>query len=223
VKVPQLSKATVSRLPVYVDCLARLAKEGAIVVSSQELARSAGVSAAQLRKDLSYLGDFGTRGVGYEVQSLLWYIAGYLGLTRQWSVAIVGYGQLGAALARYQGFLEKGFQVVAVFDADPQKVGTNPGGVEAYPVQNLREVIQEKKVDMAIIATPAEVAQEVANQLVAAGVKSILNFAPLPLAVPKGVVLRSVDLATEMQILSFYETLRGEHQMSSVETPNQSD
>lgn len=212
-KVARISEATVSRLPTYVACLAKLSEEGVVVVSSRELAKSAGVSAAQLRKDLSYLGDFGVRGLGYEVNELLRQITRYLGLTRQWSVAIVGFGKLGSALANYRGFVDKNFRVVAVFDIDPEKVGAvvNDNGLQVYPVEDLNRIVEEKGVDLAIITTPASAAQQVADQLVSAGVKSILNFAPLPLVVPDDVILREVDLATEMQILSFYETLRGTH------------
>ncbi|MGQ9674264.1 MAG: redox-sensing transcriptional repressor Rex [Chloroflexota bacterium] len=210
-KVARISEATVSRLPTYVACLAKLADEGVLIVSSHELSKSAGVSAAQLRKDLSYLGDFGVRGLGYEVKELLRQITRYLGLTRQWSIAIVGFGKLGSALANYPGFAEKNFRVVAVFDNDPKKIGgkVSDGELEIYPVEELDRVIKEKGVDLAIITTPVSAAQQVADRLVAAGVKSILKFAPLPLMVPDDVVIREVDLATEMQILSFYETLRG--------------
>lgn len=211
-KVPKISEATVSRLPTYVDCLARMAEDGVLVVSSHKLAKAAGVSAAQLRKDLSYLGDFGVRGLGYEVNELLRQITRYLGLTRQWSVAIVGFGKLGAALANYRGFAERNFRVVAVFDIDPSKLGVRPDGLEAYAIEDMDGVVREKGVDLAIISTPASVAQQMADRLMRAGVKSILNFAPVPLIVPADVMLRQVDLATEMQILSFYETLRASHQ-----------
>jgi redox-sensing transcriptional repressor len=214
-KVPRISEATVSRLPTYVDCLARMVDDGVLIVSSHQLAKAAGVSAAQLRKDLSYLGDFGVRGLGYEVKELLRQIARYLGLTRQWSVAIVGFGKLGAALANYRGFTDKNFQVVAVFDIDSSKIGVQPNGLEVYAVEDMDEVVRRKGVDLAIITTPASVAQQVADRLVAAGVNSVLNFAPVPLILPTDVTMRHVDLATEMQILSFYETLRAGHRAKS--------
>lgn len=214
-KVPKISSATVSRLPTYADCLAKLAAEDVVVVSSQDLSKAAGVSAAQLRKDLSYLGDFGVRGLGYEVKELLWQITRYLGLTRQWSIAIVGFGQLGSALANYRGFAEKNFRVVAAFDTDPKKIGVGGCDFEVYSIEDLDRVISCKGVDLAIITTPAAVAQQVTERLVAAGVKSILNFAPVSLAVPDDIILREVDLATEMQILSFYETLRVNHRLKA--------
>jgi len=208
-KVPKVSEATISRLPLYIDCLAKLAGQGIRVVSSEELAKLAGVKAAQLRKDLSYLGDFGVRGLGYDVQLLLRQIAKYLGLTRHWSVIIVGFGKLGSALANYAGFPERNYHVVAAFDVNPMRLDLPAGEGRVHPLSELEDVIREKEVDLAIVTTPASAAQATVDRLVAAGVRSILNFAPVPLIVPEGVNLREVDLATELQILSFYETLRG--------------
>lgn len=207
-KVPRISQATVSRLPVYVDCLMKFAGEGVAIVSSKQLSQAAGVSAAQLRKDLSYLGDFGIPGTGYVVNNLLRQMARYIGLTRQWRVAIVGYGDLGSALSRYRGFLDRNFSIVAAFDVDPAKLGRRNGDVEVHSIANLETVIKEKEVELALITTPAHAAQQVADRLVAAGVRAILSFAPVPLVLPDDVVLREVDLATEIRILSFYETLR---------------
>ena len=208
-KVPKVSEATVSRLPLYVDCLARLANQGTRVVSSEELAKLAGVKAAQLRKDLSYLGGFGVRGLGYEVQLLLRQIAKYLGLTHRWLVAIVGFGKLGSALANYGGFAERNYHVVAAFDIDPAKFGLPAGEGQVYSLSDMERVLREKDVDLAIVTTPASAAQATVDRLVLAGVRSILNFAPVPLIVPEGINLREVDLGTELQILSFYETLQG--------------
>jgi len=177
-------------------------------VSSERLAELAGVNAAKVRKDLSYLGSYGTRGVGYDVEYLLHEISRELGLTHDWPVAIVGVGNLGHALANYRGFGARGFRVVALFDADPDKVGRRAGDLEIESLNDLPRVARDRSVAIGIIATPAHAAQEVADRLVDAGVMSILNFAPTVVAAPAGVSLRKVDLAIELQILSFYQQRR---------------
>jgi redox-sensing transcriptional repressor len=177
-------------------------------VSSERLAELAGVNAAKVRKDLSYLGSYGTRGVGYDVEYLLHEISRELGLTHDWPVAIVGVGNLGHALANYRGFGARGFRVVALFDADPDKVGSRVGDLEIEALNDLPRVARDRSVAIGIIATPAHAAQEVADRLVDAGVMSILNFAPTVVAAPPGVSLRKVDLAIELQILSFYQQRR---------------
>lgn len=203
----KISLATISRLPVYLRCLSDLVRKGTPIVSSQELAEAAGTSAAQLRKDLSYFGEFGTRGVGYDVSSLSYQITKYLGLTKKKKIIIVGTGKLGAALFRYRGFAEKNFEIVGIFDNDPRKIGKKRNGLVVKDVAELKEEIKKLgEVDIGIIATPATAAQKVAEKLVEAKVKAILNFAPVVLNVPKDVSLRQVDLAVELQILSFYRT-----------------
>ena len=177
-------------------------------MSSERLAELAGVNAAKVRKDLSYLGSYGTRGVGYDVEYLLHEISRELGLTHDWPVAIVGVGNLGHALANYRGFGARGFRVVALFDADPDKVGSRVGDLEIESLNDLPQVARDRSVAIGIIATPADAAQEVADRLVDAGVMSILNFAPTVVAAPAGVSLRKVDLAIELQILSFYQQRR---------------
>jgi redox-sensing transcriptional repressor len=177
-------------------------------VSSERLAELAGVNAAKVRKDLSYLGSYGTRGVGYDVEYLLHEISRELGLTHDWPVAIVGVGNLGHALANYRGFGARGFRVVALFDADPDKVGSRVGDLDIESLDDLPRVARDRSVAIGIIATPAHAAQEVADRLVDAGVMSILNFAPTVVAAPPGVSLRKVDLAIELQILSFYQQRR---------------
>jgi redox-sensing transcriptional repressor len=177
-------------------------------VSSERLAELAGVNAAKVRKDLSYLGSYGTRGVGYDVEYLLHEISRELGLTHDWPVAIVGVGNLGQALANYRGFGARGFRVVALFDADPAKVGKRVGDLAIDSLDDLPTVARERGVAIGIIATPAPAAQEVADRLVGAGVNSILNFAPTVVATVPGVSLRKVDLAIELQILSFYQQRR---------------
>jgi len=194
----------VARLPVYLRTLVELHAEQTTTISSERLAEMAGVNAAKVRKDLSYLGSYGTRGVGYDVEFLLFQMSRELGLTKDWPVAIVGIGNLGAALANYGGFGERGFPVAALVDADRKKVGTMLGPHEIRHVEELPDLVTRLGIAIGIIATPASGAQDVADRLVAAGVTSILNFAPAVLSVPPEASLRKVDLALELQILSFY-------------------
>jgi redox-sensing transcriptional repressor len=174
-------------------------------VSSQALAEAAGVGPAKLRKDLSHLGSYGTRGVGYEVDYLIYQISRELGLTQDWRVVIVGIGNLGHALANYGGFLSRGFTVAALLDADPDVVGEHVAGLRVRPVADLEAVVAEQAVRIGVLATPAAVAQELCDRMVAAGITSVLNFAPVVLQVPDDVELRKVDLSTELQILAFHE------------------
>lgn len=201
----RIPEATVARLPLYRRGLLDLAARRIATVSSEQLAELAGVNAAKVRKDLSYLGSYGTRGVGYEVRVLLYEIERKLGLTNVSPVVIVGLGNLGQALANYGGFRDRGFPIVALVDADPNKVGMDIGGTTVRPVDELPDLVRDLGLAVGIIATPARAAQDVADQLVAAGVRSILNFAPVVITVPDHVPLRKVDLATELQILSFYQ------------------
>jgi redox-sensing transcriptional repressor len=201
----RIPEATVARLPLYLRVLGEAATERTRTISSDVLAARAGVHAAQVRKDLSFLGSYGTRGVGYDVDYLVRQINRQLGLDDDRRVAIVGAGNLGQALASYGGFPARGFQVVAAFDADPAKVGTMLGPAVVSPVSNMGAVLRDKDVEIAIITTPASVAQGVADTLIEAGVGSILNFAPTTVIVPPHVALRQVDLGIELQILSFYQ------------------
>ncbi len=194
-----------ARLPLYLRVLTTLAEGGVHTVSSDTLAAAAGVTPAKVRKDLSHLGSYGTRGVGYEVDVLLDCIAAKLGLTEDRSVVLVGVGNLGHALAGYGGSHARGFRIVALVDADPDRVGERVGAVIVRPVDELEQVIAECAVTIGVICTPAAAAQQVCDRLVAAGVTSILNFAPTVLSVPEGVDVRKVDLAVELQILSFHE------------------
>ena len=196
------------RLPLYYRALIEMADRTVGTVSSEQLAELAGVNAAKVRKDLSYLGSYGTRGVGYDVDHLVREVSRELGLTRDWPVAIVGLGNLGHALADYRGFGERGFQIVALVDADPAKVGERIGDLTIEPVEDLDQIVGDRRVAIGVIATPAAAAQDVADRLVAAGVGSILNFAPTVVVVPDEVSLRKVDLAIELQILSFYQQHR---------------
>jgi redox-sensing transcriptional repressor len=200
-----ISEATVSRLPVYLRVLTSLAESGVATVSSDVLADAAGVGPAKLRKDLSHLGSYGTRGVGYDVEFLVYQISRALGLTQHYSVVIVGIGNLGQALAGYGGFGTRGFRVAALVDADRSRVGSLIAGIEVRHVDELEAILQEQEVSIGVIATPASAAQDVCDRLVGAGVTSVLNFAPVVLAVPEGVDVRKVDLSIELQILAFHE------------------
>jgi len=200
-----IPEASVARLPVYLRALSGLAEAGHVTVSSEGLAGAAGVNSAKVRKDLSHLGSYGTRGVGYEVDELVHHISSALGLTQRWSVVLVGVGNLGHALAGYGGFASRGFRIAGLLDADPARVGERVAGLTVRHIDDLAEVVRTGDVSIGVIATPAGSAQEVCDRLVAAGVTSILNFAPTVLQVPEGVDLRKVDLALELQILSFHE------------------
>ncbi len=204
----RIPDATVSRLPVYLRILGEQADEGVESISSDRLAELAGVNAAKVRKDLSYLGSYGTRGVGYEVAYLVYQIRRELGLTHDWPVVIVGAGNLGQALAGYNGFGERGFPVAGIVDVDPAKVGTVLGGVRVRAIDELPQIVQSRRVSIGVVATPASAAQDAAELLVQAGVTSILNFAPVVLNVPAGIETRKVDLAVELQILSYHEQRR---------------
>ena len=197
--------ATVARLPLYLRALGTLSDDGVTTVSSEGLATAAGVNSAKLRKDLSYLGSYGTRGVGYDVDYLVFQVSRELGLTQDWPVVIVGLGHLGHALANYGGFASRGFAIRALVDADPDIVGTEVAGLVVSPLAALEEVVDSTRVAIAVIATPAPVAQDVCDRLVASGVSSILNFAPSVLVVPDHVEVRKVDLSIELQILAFHE------------------
>ena len=204
----RIPEATVARLPVYLRSLLEVAEDKITTVSSERLADMAGVNAAKVRKDLSYLGSYGTRGVGYDVEYLLYQISRRLGLTQDWPVVIVGVGNLGQALANYAGFRDRGFPVAALVDADPDKVGQRIGDHVVRHVDELPDVAAELGIAIGIIATPASVAQDIADRLVAAGITSVLNFAPSIITVPPSATLRKVDLAVELQILSFYQQRR---------------
>jgi redox-sensing transcriptional repressor len=201
-KIPD---ATVARLPLYLRSLVDVADGGTTTVSSERLAELSGVNAAKVRKDLSYLGSYGTRGVGYDVEFLLFQMSRELGLTNDWPVVIVGVGNLGHALANYGGFGERGFPVTALVDIDQRVVGRSIGGITVRHLDDLPQVVREHNISIGIVATPAHAAQEVADRLADAGVASVLNFAPTILSVPDAVSLRKVDLAVELQILSFYQ------------------
>ncbi len=204
----RIPDASVQRLPVYLRALVDMAERGTHTVSSESLAGAARVNSAKIRKDLSYLGSYGTRGVGYDVDYLIHQISRELGLTQDWAVVIVGIGNLGQALANYGGFADRGFRIAALLDSDPGKVGQVVGGVEIGHFDEVERHVKEEEISIAILAVPGAIAQETADRLCAAGVTSILNFTPRVLSVPPGVSLRKVDLSIELQILAFYEQRR---------------
>lgn len=203
--VRRIPDATVARLPRYHRALLELYAAKKSTASSEELADLAGFNAAKVRKDLSYLGTYGIRGVGYDVDNLRRQIGRELGLTESWPVVIVGIGNLGRALATYSGFATRGFRIAALLDADPARAGEVVGTLAVRPSSDLAEVVVAEEVAIGIIATPGAAAQDVADQLVAVGVRSILNFSPSVLTVPDGVAVRGVDLAVELQVLSYYQ------------------
>lgn len=207
----RIPEASIARLPLYLRALQAMADRGVTTVSSQELAVAAGVNSAKLRKDLSHLGSYGTRGIGYEVSYLVYQISRELGLTQNWAVIIVGIGNLGRALANYGGFVSRGFRASCLVDIDPAQIGQQVAGLVVRPLDDLESLIVEQRIAIGVIATPAAAAQGVCDRLVAAGVRSILNFAPAVLSVPADVELRKVDLATELQILAFHEQRRVGH------------
>lgn len=204
----RIPEATVARLPVYLQILVEQGDAGVENISSEGLAELAGVNAAKVRKDLSYLGSYGTRGVGYEVAYLVYQIRRELGLDHDWPVVIVGAGNLGQALAGYGGFSERGFPVAGIVDIDPDKIDAVVGGARVRPIDELPQIVAAKHISIGVIATPPTAAQDAADRLVRAGVTSILNFAPVVLSVPVGISVRKVDLAVELQILSYHEQRR---------------
>jgi redox-sensing transcriptional repressor len=200
----EIPRKTVYRLSLYLRCLQRLKSNQLQTVSSEALARAAGVKPTQLRKDLTYLGQFGTRGLGYDVTQLARMITTHLGTNRLQPVVLVGVGNLGSALLQYRGFEPEGFELVAAFDQFPERHRDTPVRVPLHPMEKLPGIIAEHHVRMAILAVPAAAAQEVANQLVAAGVHGILNFAPIVPAVPEHVMVNNVNLAIELEYLSYF-------------------
>ena len=205
-----IPEAAVARLAVYLRVLSGMREQGAGTVSSEELSAAAGVNSAKLRKDLSYIGSYGTRGVGYDVDVLNDQIERVLGLTREQSVAVVGIGNLGHALANYGGFPGRGFPVTALFDVDPDLMGVPVGGIPVDHIDDIPTVCAQREVTIGVIATPPPAAQVVCDRLVTAGVQCILNFAPVVLQVPANVEVRKVDLAVELQILSFHVARRAD-------------
>lgn len=202
-KIPD---ATIKRLSMYSRFLKDADNKGITTVSSQQIADATGVTPAQVRKDLAYFGEFGTRGVGYNAKELYTYTMKILGLDRRWPVAIVGAGNLGRALSHYKGFYRRGFDIKYIFDKDPEKIGKKIGSrdLKIFSIDDLEEKIKECNIKLAIIAVPTEAAQQVADRLVKAGVRGIINFAPININVKENIILRRVDLASHLEYLTFH-------------------
>ena len=201
---PKIPEMTIRRLSVYTRCLLQLEEDQVKTISSQDLAERFNLNSAQVRKDLAYFGEFGVRGIGYYVSGLRNELQRILGLDRSWPVVLVGFGNLGSALFHYKGFGAQGFRITAIVDDDPAKVAREVDSVPIIPSRDLAREIGTRGVQIAIVAVPADAAQGVADQLVAAGIKAILNFAPARLKVPRDVRLKNVDLSIELETLSFY-------------------
>lgn len=199
----KVADSTVRRLALYLRFLDEFEGQGMETVSSDALAQRGGTTSAQVRKDLSFFGSFGKRGLGYYVPELAAKLREILGLGRRYRVAIIGAGKMGSALVQYRGFQQRGFDVVSIFDNDPAKVGTRWNGLTVLSVDQLETTLRREPVDMAVIVTPAEVAQALADRLVVMGVKAILNFAPVQVTVPDDVVVKTVNLALELETLSY--------------------
>lgn len=200
----EIPEVVINRLPVYARALAELAARGEMVVSSQALGELLDVTPAQIRKDLSYFGRFGKQGRGYNVNSLLTKLREILGIDRQWRLCLVGVGRLGQAIAEYGGFGPQGFEIVAAFDASPDVVGRQVGGVNIHHIDELETYLRSARVDIGIVAVPAAVAQSVVEKLVAAGIRAILNYAPITAHVPRDVAIRHIDPVLAMQSMTFY-------------------
>lgn len=203
-RFPKVPEMTIRRLSVYTRCLQQLEEDSIKTVSSQELAERFNLNSAQVRKDLAYFGEFGVRGIGYYVSGLKAELQKILGLDREWTVALVGFGNLGSALYHHKGFGRQGFRIVAIFDDDPAKVNREVDGTPIFASRDLAREIRARGVQMAIVAVPTDAAQAVTDQLVEAGIKAVLNFAPARLRVPRDIRLKNVDLSIELETLSFY-------------------
>jgi redox-sensing transcriptional repressor len=194
----------VGRLPIYLRALQRMMQAGQSVTSSQELSERLGISAAQIRKDLSQFGEFGKQGTGYNIEYLIEQLRHILKVDRVWDIAIVGAGDIGSAVARYQGFTDRGYRVTMVFDNDPQKVNTQIGPYIVQDYHQMIEIIQQAGIKVAMIAVPAAQAQDVADELIKAGVKAILNYAPININVPEGIFVQHTDPVTHLQRMTYY-------------------
>lgn len=204
----KIADSTVRRLSLYLRFLEEFEEQGIETVSSEALAARGGTTSAQVRKDLSFFGSFGKRGLGYSVAELVQKLRDILGLGRTYRVAMVGAGKIGSALVQYRGFLQRGFEIVSIFDTDPTKIGKAWNGLTVRDVKEMDEQIRRHPVDIAVVVTPADVAQAVTDRCVALGIKAVLNFAPVQLSVPEDVVVKTVNLALELETLSYALTNR---------------
>jgi redox-sensing transcriptional repressor len=207
-KFSKIPAATITRLSIYSRYLEALAQEGVKIIASDKLAEKCGVNPAQIRKDLAYFGEFGIRGVGYFVKELLFEIKRILGLNKIWKMALVGIGNLGSALLAHQNFIRQGYEFAAVFDVDPVKVGRRlPSGQVIHHLDDLVPVVKEQGIEIGVVATPADRAQDVAQRLIDAGVKAILNFAPTQLQVIEGMAVENVDFTVKLDNLAYHLTM----------------
>ena len=206
--VRRIADSTVRRLSLYLRFLEESAQRGLVTISSDELARRGGTTSAQVRKDLSFFGSFGKRGLGYSVPELTDSLREILGLRREWQVIIVGAGKIGTALAQYRGFRQRGFRVIAVYDRDPKKIGTKWDSLTVRDMDQIERDIATEQPDIVVLTTPADEAQRVVDRLVKAGIRALLNFAPVQLQVPPDVTLKNVNMAMELEGLSFALTNR---------------
>lgn len=202
-KIRRISESTIRRLSIYYRALARLEEEGCVTVSSKELALREKLTPAQVRKDLSFFGSFGTRGLGYPVPELKSKVAAILGIDRQWNVALIGVGNIGSALVSYKEFQKQGFVIRKVFDNDQRKIGSNHKGIVVSDIAQLELHLKEADIEIVVIAVPAQAAQEIADRCVRVGIKAFLNFAPVNLIVPDDVCLRTENMSMELEYLSF--------------------
>jgi len=205
----KVAESTIRRLSLYLRLLEEFEAQGIATVSSEALAGRGGTTSAQVRKDLSFFGSFGKRGLGYSVPELVTELRAILGLDRRYQVALIGAGKIGSALVQYRGFRQRGFDIVAIFDVDPAKIGREWNGLVVQDSAELETALANEKIDMAVLVTPGEAAQPLADRLVSLGVKAILNFAPVQLNVPHDVVVKTVNLALELETLSYELTNRG--------------
>lgn len=194
----------IGRLPIYLRALNQLARQGQEITSSRELGQLLGISSAQIRKDLSHFGGFGKQGTGYHVETLRKKLEQILNVDTEWSIVVVGAGHIGHALAHYRGFVNRGFRVVAVFDNDPDKIGKKIDGFKIQPMEDIDDFIDKHRIKLAMVAVPAEYAQDVANKLIAHGVRGILTYAPITLNIPDGIYVQYIDPVAELQHMTFY-------------------
>jgi len=206
--VKRIAESTVRRLSIYLRFLEEFEVQGSTTVSSEELARRGGTTSAQVRKDLSFFGSFGKRGLGYSVPELSTALRDILGLAREWRVVIVGAGKIGAALAQYRGFRQRGFNILAVYDSNPEKIGRTLEGIEIRDIDRFEQDVDRDRPEIAVIAIPGEGAQEVLDRIVRTGIKAVLNFAPVQLHAPGEVTVKAVNMAMELEALSFALTNR---------------
>lgn len=200
----EIPDIVIGRLPIYLRALTQLSQQGHEITSSHELGQRLGISSAQIRKDLSHFGEFGKQGTGYQISHLMSQLKQILQVDREWQMIVVGAGDLGRALAHYGGFIERGFRVVAIFDNDPKKIGTGSGDLKVIDIARMKETIREKNVKIAMIAIPAQAAQSICDTLIEAGVRAILNYAPITVSVPDDVHVQYIDPVAHLQRMTYY-------------------